>query len=576
MTVPLSLGQGAFSALVVFVEPVVEDARVVVLGDANLVLGALAAQLLDLGARTIHVFDPEPSRALAAAADAPRGVVVRPLQGELDVRDGAFDLAVVPDAGALPDPEGALGGLRRVVDPRGVVIAMARARMADVSAEGSLPELAPAAFEYAELYDLFALQFDNVTMTGVLPFRGVVFAELGVDAEDEEEVGVSVDTRLVTPPSPGVFVVAASRDPQELERYAIVQVPGVDAAAFPHPGLSAVDPDFAAMQLKSELLAAQLEEQRARVTAADARGMESSHRFERLAGERDAALARALELEAVLAGTQQSLAVLEVRLLGAEQIVLERDDQIAALSEAIAEQAAQRPTPERFVVETPNPELVAQLLTRAERAEAAVALNVADLAQVAEAHAMETAALEEQLRERARVIGALDKELARREQLVRELVAQLHEPAEGEVNGTSGWFEAAPPLPAPEAGETARLKKKLDDLALEVARREGELVSRGWRIAELEAERTREGGAPAAAAAPIEKARDRARELEGELSRTQEELDALRQALTQEHTARVAAETGEELLRARAELAQQAALLEQMRARVEGYGSGQG
>ena len=54
-----------------------------------------------------------------------------------------------------------------------------------------------------------------------------------------------------------------------------------------------------------------------------------------------------------------------------------------------------------------------------------------------------------------------------------------------------------------------------------------------------------------------------------ELARAQDELDALRQALAQEHAARVAAESGEELARARSELARQAVLLEQMRGRVD-------
>ena len=49
-------------------------------------------------------------------------------------------------------------------------------------------------------------------------------------------------------------------------------------------------------------------------------------------------------------------------------------------------------------------------------------------------------------------------------------------------------------------------------------------------------------------------------------TKLRDELDALRQALAQEHAARVAAESGEELARARAELAKQAVLLEQMRA----------
>jgi hypothetical protein len=124
-----------------------------------------------------------------------------------------------------------------------------------------------------------------------------------------------------------------------------------------------------------------------------------------------------------------------------------------------------------------------------------------------------------------------------------------------------------------------RLRKKLDALALDVARRQGELVAQAWRITELENDKARllaasRGTAPSpAVVARPDPAREPAAEggriadLERDLARTRDEIDALRQALTQEHAARVAAESGEELSRARAELARQAALLEQMRGR---------
>lgn len=178
------------------------------------------------------------------------------------------------------------------------------------------------------------------------------------------------------------------------------------------------------------------------------------------------------------------------------------------------------------------------------------------------------------------MITAMDKELVRREQLVRELVVSLEEARE---RGASPHvFEAAPAMPGVAPEEVVRLRRKLDDLALQVARREGELVAQAWRITELESEKARlvvslEREAAAAAAArlapppPAPKARIPAgasADLEGELARTRDEIDALRQALTQEHAARVAAESGEELSRAREELARQAALLEQMKGRV--------
>lgn len=582
----------AVSALSVYVEPLVADARVAVIGDVEL---GVHERLLELGARTVHLFDPDPERVARTADEVPRGVSVRMLRDDFDVRDAAFDLVVIPDLGIFSDPGALVVRLRRVVDPRGAVVAMGRARTEkqdedrehDGGDDDAFPELAPAAVEYAELYDLFALQFESVTMTGVLPFSGVVFAELGAG----DDLAVSVDTRLAPADPPSVFVVVAGRESSALDPYAIVQVAApvegqqededvdvesLDTIAIGIPILTRdvdrreheVATAFAAMQLKAELLAAQLDEHRARLAAIDSRNAESAERLEQVTVERDAALARGAELEGVLVAAQQALGGLERRLVAAEEGMLERDDQIAVLN---AELDARTNNGQELTTEPVDPAKVAELVARAERAEASLALHVADLAQLSEAQATETHLLEEQLRERARVIAAMDKELARREQLVRELVFSLEEARDNAAAAGGGGhvFEAAPAMPGVAPEEVARLRRKLDDLALEVARRDGELVAQAWKITELENEKTRllASRAAAAAASPSPSPSPAGADLERELARTRDELDALRQALTQEHSARVAAESGEELARARAELARQAALLEQIKGR---------
>lgn len=550
------------AALTVYVEPLANDARVAIVGPHGL---TLAERLLEVGARTVNVYDPNARRASSLAEAAPRGVSVRALKGDFDVRDGAFDLVVVSDLGALPDPAAVIGRLRRVLDARGAVVALGRARTQGAD-ERSFPELGPPVVEYAELYDLFALQFDTVTMNGVLPFSGVVFAELGIT----DELAVSVDTRLVDPEPPGVFAVVASRDGVELDPYAIVQVAPTDASSAARSGATTArtgDDDerartaeaaFAAMQLKAELLSAQLDEHRARLVSAEGRAGDNDARFETLAVERDVAISRAAELEAILSAAQQALGVLERRVIAAEQGMLERDDQIAALNAELDQRGGHGED-----LATVDPRLLAEILERAERAEAGVALHVADLAQLAEAHAAETATIEAQLRERAGVIKSMERELERREELVKELVTTLEEAREGAPGPV---FEAAPVVQLEAAGEVAQLRRKLDELALEVARREGELQARGWKITELENELTRAKSKERAAPSGDPQA-GRAGELERDLMRARDELDALRQALTQEHAARMAAESGEELSRARAELARQAVLLEQLRGR---------
>ena len=597
-------------ALLVYAEPLATGAHAVVVGDAG---SSVADRLLELGARGVLVFDPDGARAAKAARTAPRGVTVRALNVDLDVRDGAFDLAVVPDLALLDDPRRAVARLRRAVASSGAVVAMGRARSAglpaNVDIEGPFgAELGPAVVEYAELYELFAGEFEDVSLVGVLPFQGVVFAELGTE---DEAPAVSVDTRLSAGDPPSVFVVVASnaqRDDEEraaLDPYAIVQVP--ERIELQREDSFAVEAVVAAAQLRVEVLSAQLEEAREGLVVADVRSVEIAARLDRAVAERDAALTRAMELETILGASQQTLATLERRLLEAEQGMLERDDRLAALSAELdarhsATQAHVPPDEVRELslraenaeaalalaladiaardeeaaqpLDSAHPELV-EAVARAERAETALALHVADLAHVAEAHAAETAGYEEQLRERARVIAALEREVGRREQLVKELVASLEESREGTTNGVV--FESAVPLSAPAPRrdpalerEAARLRQKLDELAGEIARREGELTARAWRITELENERARPiEAAKSVLEGPNGDSTGTGREVEVELARMRDELDALRQALAQEHAARIAAESGEELSRARSALAQQEALLEQLRARTD-------
>lgn len=629
-----------FDALLVYAEPLAAGVHAVIVGNAE---SSIAERLLDLGARSVHVFDADAGRAARAVRRAPRGVTVRPLVDDLDVRDGAFDLAVVPDLAELRDPAIMVGRLRRAVATTAPLVAMGRARLEAEDAGMTAPfagELGPPVLEYHELYEVFAAEFDAVTLSGVVPFDGVVFAELGTA---EEAPAVSVDTRLAPGDSPSVFVVVASNSARSvrverptLDPYSIVQLPA-RRGSLPSESPHALEAALAAAQLKADLLHTQLDEARSRLATADVRSAEATALLDRAAAERDGALTRAMELEAVLAASQQTLGTLERRLLEAQQGIVDRDDRIAefsaeldargpareespaatvdvgrlvaraeraeaALADALAELA--RREAEAAAEAQSRQESYAQLVLRAERAEAALALHVADLAHVAEAHAKETAGYEEQLRERARVIAELEKELVRREQLVKELVTSLEEARETSGAGAL-VFEAAAPLslPAPRVDqaaveEAARLARKLDELAAEVARRDGELTARGWRITELENELARrveaeaeataaakaaaavaaaakaEAEAAAAARAEAEAAAAKAAsqgaqalvpESEGAL---RGELDALRQALIQEHAARLAAESGEELVHARSEVARQAVLLEQIRGRA--------
>jgi hypothetical protein len=625
-------------ALCVYAEPLAARRRVVVVGDSSL---GLDARLVSLGARTVHLYDPDPARARANAQRAARGVLVRELPaGELDVREGAFDLAIVPDLAAIEDRAALLLRLRRLVGAEGAALVAARS----VPASGSLAGRSDQGLDYYEMYDLVAMQFASVRMIGQVRFGGVTLAELG---EADEEPAVTVDTQLVEEnDAPEVYVALAAQRDVRLEPYAIIQLPREAAA----PAVAAdargeegpAHADLAGAVLRAELAEAQLEEHRAQLARlsgnaersarqtqqaeleaslqertnklkeAETRAGDHYVRAERLTHDvrrleeelqrqrdRGARLAKDLEdekkararvegdlgavrkspelaeararvalLEEALRAAEEAVGVLQQRAVEAETVIARREAELVSLAREIQALSA---SPRGI-----DPEVVLAMTARAEQAEARAALLDAQLAEHFEAQGTDLAVLEGLLRQRAQAIAALEHELVRRERMVRELVGALEE-----VGGEAREAEPARHAPSHAASdavdamradlgrarsENGELRTKLDALALEVARREGELQARSWRIAELEErvaslearpapERPTPGG-PGSPARPGPA---------GGIA----ELNALRQALAQEHEARVSAESGEELARARADIARQAVLLEQLARELE-------
>src|ERR1019366_4332544 len=341
-------------ALAVYAESLVAGARVAVFGDASLGLGS---RLVELGARSVQVWDPEPSRARTEADQSPRGVSVHPYaESESDTR--GFDLALVIDLGQFADP--AAGG------------------------------------------------------------------------------GV-----------PGVLVGVAGRRGARLEPYSIVQLPSDTRG---HVVNDAADLEaLARAELRAELLASQLDDLRARMAEGERAADETSILEETLRVRS----ARVAELEKALAARGRDLADLSSEV-----------EEMRAAAEAGRIAAAQ----------------VEEVALRADRAERRVAsLESAvnslsqEVARSGDVHSVELARVEEGLRERAQALRLLEGELARREQIVRDLVGSLEEVhiegmpmspepkveavVTGEVPGTLERIRAV-------EDDNAHLRVQLDALAL--------------------------------------------------------------------------------------------------------------
>jgi DNA repair exonuclease SbcCD ATPase subunit len=393
----------------------------------------------------------------------------------------------------------------------------------------AVPADAPA-FDYYELFDLVAGEFEDVRMVAQLPFHGVALAELG---RDDEPPSVSVDTQLAPAGrAPDAFVAVASAGGVALEPYCIVELPAAGPGEVEEAEGYEEEEDEASVRLLDEVRARMVEVERSSAAALAAHVEQLRERAARIAE-----LERSLEHRA------------------------------AQLAEASVEVEEMRSAAEAGQVAAVQ---VEELARRADRAERALAAMGPELSRVTEAQAAEHARFEDALRERAHAIRALEGEVMRRERMVRELVDRLEESESPSPADGSAATEPAVPAPADDVvvRENAALREKLDSLALELARREGEAQAAAWAVAELErrvaqAERTVAERALSPAATPVSGTAD-AQAVQGRLAAALDELDVLRQAVAQEHSMRIRAESGEELARAKAEIQRQANLLEEL------------
>lgn len=213
--------------LAVYAEALIRGRRVVLFGDART---GLAEALAERGARLVHVYDPSPARAAEALArsartaarspGAPGSVAFAALSEDLGVRDGAFDVAIVPDLSLFDSPDALLRRARRALSSQGVAVIASPNPAAKRNLLGSP---APrSALEYYALFDLVSLQFAKVRMAGQVPFVGYAVAEFSA----EGEIPVTVDTSLLEHPGePELFIAVGSERAASLDPYAVIELP---------------------------------------------------------------------------------------------------------------------------------------------------------------------------------------------------------------------------------------------------------------------------------------------------------------------------------------------------------------
>ncbi|RYZ08480.1 MAG: hypothetical protein EOO73_08520 [Myxococcales bacterium] len=440
--------------LAAYAEPVASGRRVLFVGPA---VSALPSRLLERGARLVHVCDPDAVRvAEATAKNRQNNLSYAALSdGQLALRDGAFDLCVVEDAG-IADPASLVKRLRKALTPRGVAI------LATVNPEVQVP-LMPhrpsggVSLDYYALYDAVKAEFEHVRMLGQAPFVGYVVADFAPEGTPEP----SLDTAFLPSGAeePELFIAVASAQPVELEAFAVVQLPyrsvitgaGEAEAArrtrsadqVARAKLAELETELAAQRQASVDRDAELMSRRDAVAARDAQLREAETRVTARDVQLREAEKRASARDAELREAEKRASARDAELREAETRVFARDAELAAL---------------RQELENKNQLLKSQESTLAELS---AKLKAGPSPEEAAAATAELGTLEKTLGERGEHIRRLERDLREAERVGKELLRQL-----------------------PPAADPAEAAKKLaeTELAKQLAKSQADLIATRWAL----------------------------------------------------------------------------------------------
>ena len=150
-------------------------------------LGALIAAGGLLGACS----KPADKAADAGAVSATRGDFGALSDGHFALRDGAFDVCIVEDAG-IAEPLALVKRLRKALTPRGVAILATRNPEVRTPLMPHRPS-GVISLDYYALYDAVKSEFEHVRMLGQAPFVGYVVADFAPEGTPEP----SLDTAFL-------------------------------------------------------------------------------------------------------------------------------------------------------------------------------------------------------------------------------------------------------------------------------------------------------------------------------------------------------------------------------------------
>ncbi len=376
----IAVQQDADLAVAVYLEPLLEGRRVLVVGR----LPKSAEERITHVAQSADFIHP-PAQRKPSEGDVP----------ELPFRNGALDVVFVQDLSQLPEPrEDAVAELRRVLSRDGILA---------ICAEEAGARRRRRAAPLSDLLDnLLGREFGNVRLFSQSPVYGQAVEEVG-----EADSDIAVDTALVQRSKGGHqrWLALAADVRVKADARLWVQLPTValidDLQDEGGVGLS---------QLQQALNAAEQEARTAARREADAlRELEAERRL-RMDAEHGAERARRLDERLDAAEADFDDAVARVRWLESE----------GSEKEALARQEHKR----RLEAERQVAEAKAEVALAETKAEAARLAREAAHAE-SQALAQECADLEKRLVERAEHIQALEADAKRQEVVAKDLLEDL-------------------------------------------------------------------------------------------------------------------------------------------------------
>ncbi|HYP99775.1 MAG TPA: hypothetical protein VER96_13965 [Polyangiaceae bacterium] len=404
-------------ALCAYAEPLASNRRVLVFGNA---LGALPAQLMERGARSVHVCDIDAVRvAEATARNRSTQIAYSSLaDSDLSLRDGAFELAVVDNLGAY-DPLLLLRTVKRALGPRGAaVVACPNPEAAFPLLRTSARDAAATSLDYYALYDAVAAEFEHVRMLGQTPFVGYAIADFSASGEPEP----ALDTSFVPggAEEPDYFIALASNQELRLDEFAVIQLPTRRLLSSVNPSSAAapVSPDdLKARDAEMARLNQWIKELESRASTADER---ADHTESELESERTKFEAERAKTEAERAKTEAERAKAEAERRVSAQLKTQHERELGAARAELDALRAQSTQLREHLNNQANElsrvtsELGARTRQLSEQAEKIEQTNAAELAE-----------FERQLGERGTEVRRLEENLRTAERTGRELVREL-------------------------------------------------------------------------------------------------------------------------------------------------------